>query len=298
MNRRLRIWSAVACLLALSPHALPVEVVAAPTSGEVKQAEAKALEAKAYYARGLFKEAAETFMEAFALSKAPDMMYNAARAYEAAKILERARALYETYLTLPGVSDDGKQQARQRIADISLTLDAKPQATPPQPPTQSAPASPAPVAPAPAAPAPVAPAPAALPAPPTAVAQPRTVTGALPAEPTASTTAHWWWAGGSAFTLLVSFSMFNGAVADANAANAMDFSQADAEKTYNAAFDKAQSGHSAAVFTAVVGTAMGAWAVYKWLQLPKSTAKAAAAAAEPRWWVAPSPAGVVFGGAL
>ncbi|MSQ82175.1 MAG: hypothetical protein EXR77_04550 [Myxococcales bacterium] len=96
----------------------------------------------------------------------------------------------------------------------------------------------------------------------------------------------------------MSVSIFNGAVADANAANAMDFSKANAEKTYNATFDKAQAGQSAAVFTAVAATAMGAWAVYKWLQLPKSPAQAAVVGAEPRWWVAPSPAGVVFGGGL
>jgi outer membrane lipoprotein-sorting protein len=69
-------------------------VAQAVTAADLKKAEAKAEEAKAYFKSQLFAEAADAFMEAFAISKRPDMMYNAARAQEEGKLYAKALALF------------------------------------------------------------------------------------------------------------------------------------------------------------------------------------------------------------
>ncbi len=280
MVAHLRWLSAWLCLLAACLHAVPRLAEAAPSSSDLKVAQAKAVEAKAYYGRALYKEAADTFMEAYALSQAPDMMYNAARAYEMGKLLERARALYETYLGLPGVSDDGKKEAKARIAAIVAQLDAKvePARTePPKPePAKPASAKPEPPTPEPVRPTPAKPESAKVAAP--TQATPTTAVG----EPLPSSNAHWWWAGGAGLALLLSLGMYNNGVAKADAANAMDFSKPDAVKNYNEAFDQAEADRSAAVFMLAVGLGLGGWAAHKWMTRPGQPTKAV------RWWVAPA----------
>lgn len=284
---RLRWLAAWMCLCAACLHATPRSAWAAPSSSDLKVAQAKAVEAKAYYGRSLYKEAADTFMEAYALSQAPDMMYNAARAYEMGKLLERARALYETYLGLAGVSDDGKKEAKARIAAITAQLDAKPE------PARSEPANTEPTRPDPGKPSPTTPEPAksepaksepAKSAP--AAAEPVAVDPARAAtavQATAqSSNAHWWWAGGAGLALLLSLGMYNNGVAKAEAANRMDFGQADAASKYNAAFDEAQTDRGGAVFMLAVGLGLGGWAAHKWLSRPGRATKTAS------WWMAPT----------
>lgn len=294
VRARLRWLSAWLCLLAACLQAAPRSAWAAPSSSDLKVAQAKAVEAKAYYGRGLYKEAADTFMEAYALSQAPDMMYNAARAYEMGKLPERARALYETYLGLTGVSDDGKKEAKARIAAIAAQLDAK--VAPPQPePPKAEPVRPDPPRPAPALPVPVEPAkPVSV-----KVDPPRNATptaAAVDAEPASH--AHWWWAGGAGLALLISLGMYNNGVAKAEAANAMDFGQPDAVTHYNKAFDQAETDRAGAVLMLAVGLGLGGWAAHKWMSRSEKPRKAA------RLWIAPavsdlaSPAGgLVVGGA-
>ena len=105
--------------------AVALQLVVQPAwaaGGEIKQAEAKALEAKAYFKRGLYVEAAEIFMQAYAIAHAPDAVYNAARAYEEAKEFKRAVALFEMYLSVPGVSENGKRDARAHIDGLNQHL--------------------------------------------------------------------------------------------------------------------------------------------------------------------------------
>lgn len=89
---------------------------------ELRKAEAAATEAKVFFKAGLFDKASDKFMEAFAISKRPSLMFNAARAYEENGNLPQAVALLKHYRDLPDVGADGRQEADTRIARMEAIL--------------------------------------------------------------------------------------------------------------------------------------------------------------------------------
>ena len=107
----------------LAPRAL----VAGPalTKEEAAKAEATALDAKFKFKAGKHEEAAPLFLQAFALSRKPALLYNAARAYEEAGKPAEAKVAFEQYLTLPGVSASGKRDAQQHIRKLEAQIAAK-----------------------------------------------------------------------------------------------------------------------------------------------------------------------------
>lgn len=73
--------------------------------------------AKQKFKDGAFDEAAELFMRVYNLVRLPSAVFNAARAREAAKKWEAARALYQLYLQIEK-APDGIADARLRLAAI------------------------------------------------------------------------------------------------------------------------------------------------------------------------------------
>lgn len=274
--------AALAALLSCLTTAVPAPVGAAPSSGDRKLAESKALEAKVYFKRGLFREAAEAFMEAYSLSLAPDMMFNAARAYQEAKLPERALALFETYMTLEGVTEEGKADARARIVALkpqsgSVAPQAPVKPEPPAPKVEPVAPAPAPT-PAPPTPAPAAPAPAAMvPKPSQPVA---TVSAPAPADKLG-----WGLLIGGGVLLGLGGLSYGAAVDKANQANELPLANAEDAKTYNTSFDEAQNGRGVAVVLAVAGTGLAAWGAWRlWMRGPiKGSGEAKASL-----WIAPA----------
>ncbi len=88
-------------------------------------AEAAAAQAKEQFKAGNFEAAAKLFMQAYAKSHTPALVYNAARAYEEAGKKGDAISLFKLYITL---SDDaeGIQDARQRITKLEAPEAPKP----------------------------------------------------------------------------------------------------------------------------------------------------------------------------
>lgn len=97
----------LAVAFTLGPAAMPTSVRAAPPppvdKAEVRQAEVVAAQAKQAFRDGQFEYAARLFMKAYAISKQPALLYNAARAYEEAGKPGDATSLFRLYAT---VSDD------------------------------------------------------------------------------------------------------------------------------------------------------------------------------------------------
>lgn len=109
------------CLLGASPT---VEARSS-ASASVKRAEGLATEAKAFFQGKLFPDAAAKFMEAYAISKHPTLVYNAARAYEEGGALKKAVALFSLYIGLKGADDTGRQAAQERRANLKHRLKAR-----------------------------------------------------------------------------------------------------------------------------------------------------------------------------
>ncbi len=96
----------------------------AQSTKDLERAEARATEGKAYFKSKLYGEAAEAFMDAYAIVKKPTLVYNAARAREEMQDNKRALALFSLYLTLPGVKSDGKRAADKHIAKLQAKVKA------------------------------------------------------------------------------------------------------------------------------------------------------------------------------
>jgi tetratricopeptide (TPR) repeat protein len=89
---------------------------AAPASGTpaVAEAEAFATRAKELFKARDFQRSAKMFMQAYALSHEPALVYNAARAYEEAGMAGDAASLFRLYISLTDDAD-GILEARERI---------------------------------------------------------------------------------------------------------------------------------------------------------------------------------------
>ncbi len=99
---------------------------AEPRGDDTERAEAKAIEAKAFFKGGLYPQAANSYLQGFAISHNSATLYNAARAYEQGKLYAEAIALFEQYLQLPDVPPDGQRDARERIAAARAQLRSAP----------------------------------------------------------------------------------------------------------------------------------------------------------------------------
>lgn len=118
-------WLAAWLALATATVHLPAaQADAPPDEAELRQAEALATEAKVFFKAKLYEKAALRFMEAYAISKRPSLMYNAARAYEEAGVLREAHALFQEYRKLPTVDDAGRKDADARIARLEPAVRA------------------------------------------------------------------------------------------------------------------------------------------------------------------------------
>ncbi|GEM_PF-1199728 len=121
----------VAVVRAAVVGAVVLAIVASTASSAVAQskkdlerAEARATEGKAYFKSKLYKEAAEAFMDAYAIAKRPTLVYNAARAREELADNKRAVALFSMYRGLKGVKADGRRAADKHIKALQVKIAA------------------------------------------------------------------------------------------------------------------------------------------------------------------------------
>ncbi len=119
--RSLRLYAGFLATLAVLV-ASPVSAADPSDGADLRKAEAAATEAKVFFKAGLFDKASGKFMEAYAISKRPSLMYNAARAYEEGLNFREAVALLKHYRDLPDVGIDGKRDADERIARMEGVL--------------------------------------------------------------------------------------------------------------------------------------------------------------------------------
>jgi hypothetical protein len=85
-----------------------------PTSEATAEAEAFAARAKEMFKAKEFQRSAKLFMQAYALTHEPALVYNAARAYEEAGMAGDAAGLFRLYISLTDDAD-GILEARERI---------------------------------------------------------------------------------------------------------------------------------------------------------------------------------------
>ncbi len=96
----------------------------AASKKDLERAEARATEGKAYFKSKLYREAAEAFMDAYAIVKKPTLVYNAARAREESGEHRRAIALFTMYMGLPKVDAAGRKAAQGHIARLQAKVKA------------------------------------------------------------------------------------------------------------------------------------------------------------------------------
>ncbi|MFZ4580432.1 MAG: hypothetical protein ACOYOB_18765 [Myxococcota bacterium] len=124
-----RLPAALACLVltlltAATAYAAPAPDTAAAT---VTEAEAFATRAKERFKAKDFQRSAKLFMQAYALSHEPALVYNAARAYEEAGMAGDAASLFRLYISLTDDAD-GILEARGRIKRLEAKEPAAPTA--------------------------------------------------------------------------------------------------------------------------------------------------------------------------
>jgi tetratricopeptide (TPR) repeat protein len=92
------------------------------------------------YRAGEYRRALEKFIEAYAIGKDPNLLFNMGRCYQQIGEAAVAREKYEAFIAAPGADPDGVERARAFLRELA------------RPPAESAaePATPAPVAAAPA----------------------------------------------------------------------------------------------------------------------------------------------------
>lgn len=96
--------------------------MAEPSRTELLRAEALATEGKAYFKGKLYQQAADKFMESYAIASRPALVFNAARAYEEGQMLKQAIAIFEMYTALADVGEEGKADARARIEKLKTRV--------------------------------------------------------------------------------------------------------------------------------------------------------------------------------
>ncbi len=114
------VWTAVALLC--TPR---VAAARGDDPAVIRKAEAVATEAKLLFQQKAYEAAAERFMEAYTLVRRASLIFNAARAYQEAGLLQKAIALFKAYMGLPDATEDGKADAAKRIATLELEVKAQ-----------------------------------------------------------------------------------------------------------------------------------------------------------------------------
>lgn len=112
-------------LLSAPAHAAKPKKAAATASEE----ETAAMEAKAHYQKEDYEKAGALFAIAYAKWRRPTHLFNAARSYQSARMLQRAAELFREYLKLPDAEETGKLEAKAHLDAIEAEL--RPQAAGP-----------------------------------------------------------------------------------------------------------------------------------------------------------------------
>ncbi len=261
--------TALACGLTLF-LALPGPAHARLGKAERARAEAKAMEAKIEFKSGNHAKAAQLFLEAFAISRAPALMYNAARAYQKGAMPAKAIIVFEQYLDLQGLSAAGRAEAKGHIETLKKQVaagKAAPKEEPkPEPKVEPKPepkVEPKPEPKGEAKPQPV--------VPPPGVVQP------APADERGKWVT-WGLLGGGGLLFLIGTATMSGAASDLEAANNMDFGSDNAKQTYNKQADSAKARHSAGIFFTLAGLGLGGWGAWRmFMKKPATTAVPASA---------------------
>jgi hypothetical protein len=121
-----RLVSVLLVLLVMPSLSLSASAVSAQeaTGTQLDRATAKATAGKAFFKDGLYKKAADEYMEAYAISKRPALMYNAARAYEEGQMAAEAVAVFKMYEELETATSQGRDDARDRRVALQRELDS------------------------------------------------------------------------------------------------------------------------------------------------------------------------------
>ena len=232
------------------------------------KAEATAMQAKIEFKSGAYDKAARLFLEAFAISRAPALMYNAARAYQKADLPVRASVVFEQYLELPGLSDKGRAEANKHLQSLrKIIAERKAKPTPPGEPAQS---------------------PVAQQADPARAKQPTASDRAVvtPAVPTAAPTRNKWVTyglvgGGSLLTLIGLAQMSEGSKQAGEAKEPGQFASAGAKDIYNTRKALAEETHTGGVGMVTIGLGLAGWGVYR-MYTPDPGSSAATWQARPK----------------
>lgn len=127
LRSALRRALAIVCLLGLC--AAPAWAAAASGAEHEKEALALAAQARNHYRDKDFATAADLYMQAYAHTPEPTLLFNAARSYEEASKLREALPLFHLYLSLnQGTDPDavaGRADAQSHVAEIQNKLKAQ-----------------------------------------------------------------------------------------------------------------------------------------------------------------------------
>ncbi len=261
----------------------PARQALAQSKDDLAKAEALALQAKFKFKAGEFAAAAELYITAFTLGRAPALLFNAARAYEEGLRYREAKAAFEQFLSLAGSGESARDDAKARIEALQATITAEGATQPTQPaqPTQpverTQPAQPG------QAP-PQAPAKAATGAEPAAAAKTPTLSARAPSPEAPSKLLTWPLVGGGSLVALIALATMSGAAARAEAANAMDFKDPDAKVRYNTEFDAAERGVAGGAVFLTIGLGLAGWGAWRLMSAPPSPSAAISA----RVWATPA----------
>ena len=89
-----------------------------PPQNETASFESEVEAGKSAYHSGDYGRAAEAFQRAYALRPSPSLLYNIARAHDAAGELERAEEYYARFIEAPGISQSSRADAVARLKTI------------------------------------------------------------------------------------------------------------------------------------------------------------------------------------
>ena len=120
----MRIVTKITSILLIFTFLATTPAIVLGSQGQLLQAEPSKVAmqaiglAKHYYAQGRFEKAAELFMEAHKLDSRVEFMFNAARAYQRAIKLSKAKELFNRCVKTKGASAIVKQKASIYLREI------------------------------------------------------------------------------------------------------------------------------------------------------------------------------------
>lgn len=226
----------------------PSPALGQASADDLKKAEALATEGKVYFRTKLFDKAADKFMQAFGISKAPALVYNAARAYEEAGKLAESIAMFQHYSTLSNATAKGRSAAQKKIVELQARKAAEDEARrrDQAAKAQKKPAKPAPN-PAKSASKPV--------------AQPRKT---VPKHPVGSREMPLWRAIGSGTALLFAGAAYANAYRVATDVLPVDVIDETTAAEYRANQSSARVWQAVSISSAAIGIGVGLWAGWDW----------------------------------